>query len=130
MQATDTPIYDLANAREDHPLWFAKDAARFFGTRIHEQDVGRGVVYVVTSEQPPHSDRTWNVRRFTGDQHRLRKPQRGAEGRSFPVGARAGRRAGRAGRPREVRAVRPLLRPAPSLGCVRLRRSQHEPAPV
>jgi hypothetical protein len=59
--------YTLADARRDHRKWFAPDATRFFGTRVHEERRAGSAVYVVTSEQPPYGARTWNVRRFTAD---------------------------------------------------------------
>ncbi len=65
---TSTKSYRLSDARSDHPLWFERDAMRFFGTRIHEERTSGNAVYVITSEQPPHGPRTWNVRRFTADQ--------------------------------------------------------------
>lgn len=62
---TATRTYDLGDARADHPLWFAPDATRFFGTRMGRVYVGPGFCYAVTSEQPPYGPRTFNVRRFS-----------------------------------------------------------------
>jgi hypothetical protein len=68
MTTSSARIYTLPDARNDHPLWFERGAMRFFGTRIHENRVGPGCCYLVTSESPPRAPRTWNVRRFTPTQ--------------------------------------------------------------
>jgi hypothetical protein len=45
--------------------WFDPDTMRFFGTRVEPTVYqGRGGVYFVTSEQPPHGKRAWTVRQF------------------------------------------------------------------
>jgi hypothetical protein len=45
--------------------WFDKNTMTFFGTRVSIRVYeGRGGIYFVTSEQPPHGPRRWSVRSF------------------------------------------------------------------
>jgi hypothetical protein len=48
--------------------WFSPDTMDFFGTRIHDWDGNTGLF--ITSEQPPHGDRRYSIRKAdfeTGD---------------------------------------------------------------
>lgn len=53
--------------KENGGCWFEEGSMRFFGTRIETEVIGG--CYFVTSEQPPHGERGYTIRKFddTGD---------------------------------------------------------------
>jgi hypothetical protein len=55
--------YDPGEGRH----WFDRGTMSFFGTRLPRTGRrGPGGTYFVTSEQPPHGDRRWSVRKLVG----------------------------------------------------------------
>lgn len=60
---TVNSIKDSMRSAGSH--WFDPDTMRFFGTKVESTVYqGDGGVFFVTSEQPPHGQRGWTVRRF------------------------------------------------------------------
>ena len=59
-------ITDIKRAnKKAGKFFFSPDTMKFFGSRIESKVYeGRGGIYFVTSEQPPHGKRIFNVRRF------------------------------------------------------------------
>jgi hypothetical protein len=57
--------YRNLNGSDGH--WFDRDTMRFFNTRIGESWRIGNVFLFVTSEQPPHGDRAYSVRRMGKD---------------------------------------------------------------
>lgn len=68
---TATRFYTLDDARADCPNWFADDTNRFFGTSLLRQWPLGDSVWILTSEQPPHRDTTYNVHRHSRSGHRF-----------------------------------------------------------
>jgi len=66
MNATQWTVNEIRAAMEARGSnWWTKGAMKFFGTRVLPTVYqGPGGVYFVTSEQPPHGDRGFTVRRF------------------------------------------------------------------
>lgn len=56
-------FFTLREAARAHPKWFEADS--YFGTTILRQWPLEGVVYFVTSEEPPHGTTTFSLRRHT-----------------------------------------------------------------
>jgi hypothetical protein len=57
---------DMYEVRQKHPLWFSKDAMRFFKSRVGDKLYGRH--YFISSEVPPHYDkRSYTIRKVGRD---------------------------------------------------------------
>lgn len=63
MSYTINKIQDEMNAAGSH--WWDRGSMRWFGTRASEQVYqGKGGIYFVTSEKPPHGGRKFSVRKY------------------------------------------------------------------